>query len=66
VEFLPAYAPALNVVEHGWSHIKYGEMANFLPQAIEDLADEVARSLIAKHRRQALLSAFFQHARLDL
>jgi hypothetical protein len=41
-------------------------MANFIPQDVEALADEVARSLIAKHRRQDLLYAFFQHARLDL
>ena len=66
VEFLPAYAPELNVVEHCWSHTKYGEMANFIPQDVETLADEVARSLIAKHRRPDLLYAFFQHARLDL
>jgi transposase len=66
VEFLPAYAPELNVVEHCWSHTKYGEMANFIPQDVEALADEVAGSLVAKHRRQDLLQAFFQHARLDL
>jgi hypothetical protein len=41
-------------------------MANFLPRDVENLADEVARSLLAKHRRQDLLQAFFQHARLDL
>jgi len=66
VEFLPAYAPELNVVEPCWSHTKYGAMANFIPQDVEALADEVARSLIAQHRRQDLLYAFFQHARLDL
>jgi transposase len=66
VAFLPAYAPELNVVEQGWSHTKYGEMANFIPQDVEELADEVAHALVAKHRRQNLLHAFFQHARLDL
>ena len=66
MEFLPAYAPELNVVEQCWGHTKYGELANFIPQDIAHLADEVARSLIAKHCRQDLLYAFFQHARLDL
>jgi hypothetical protein len=41
-------------------------MANFLPQDGEALADEVARSLLTKHRHQDLLQACFQHARLDL
>jgi transposase len=66
VEFLPAYAPELNVVEQCWGHTKYGEMANFIPQDIEDLAHEVADSLIAKHHRRDLLRAFFQHAQLPL
>jgi len=66
VEFLPAYAPELNVVEQCWGHTKYGELANFIPHDVADLAQEVASSLIAKHRRPALLQAFFRHARLDL
>jgi transposase len=66
VEFLPAYAPELNVVDHAWGHTKYGEMANFIPHDVDDLAQEVANSLIAKHGRQDLLKAFFQHARLEL
>lgn len=63
---LPAYAPDLNPVEQGWSHTKYGERANCIPQDVEERADEVARSLRAKHQRPALLRAFFQHARRDL
>ena len=66
IERLPAYAPALNVVDHCWGHTKYGEMANCIPQEVNDLAKEVAHSLIAKHGRRDLLNAFFQHARLDL
>ncbi len=31
VEWLPAYAPDLNPVEHVWSHTKYGDLANFAP-----------------------------------
>jgi putative transposase len=66
IEYFPAYAPALNPVEHGWSHSKYGEMANFIPHEVAHLADEVAHALVATHHRQDLLHAFFQHARLDL
>jgi hypothetical protein len=53
-------------VDHAWGQTKYGEMANFLPQDVANLAQEVAHSLIAKHGRQDLLNAFFQHARLEL
>jgi len=66
VEFLPAYAPALNVVEQCWGHTKYGEMTNFIPPDVDDLAQEVAHSLLAKHQRPDLLSAFFHHAQLSL
>jgi hypothetical protein len=66
VEELPAYAPALNVVDHAWGHTKYGEMANFIPRDLDDLADEVAVSMLRKHQRPDLLRSFFKHARLDL
>jgi transposase len=66
VEELPAYAPELNVVDHAWGHTKYGELANFIPRDLADLADEVAVSMLRKHQRPDLLRAFFKHARLDL
>src|SRR5262245_49349042 len=66
VEFLPAYAPELNVVEQGWGYIKYGEMAHFIPRGVDDLAQAVAQALLAKPRRPDLLRAFFQHAQLRL
>jgi transposase len=66
VEELPSYAPELNVVDHAWGHTKYGEMANFIPRDLDDLADEVAVSMLRKHQRPDLLRSFFQHARLDL
>jgi hypothetical protein len=66
VEYLPAYAPDLHVVDHAWGHTKYGEMANFIPHDLDDLSHEIAASLLAKHQRPDLLRAFFTHARLDL
>jgi hypothetical protein len=66
VEEFPTYAPELNVVDHAWGHTTYGEMANFIPQDLHDLADEVAGSMLRNHQRPDLLRAFFMHARLDL
>jgi hypothetical protein len=66
VECLPASAPALNVVEQCWGHTKYGELANSIPRNVDDLAQEIAHSLLAKHRRPDLLRAFFQPAQLRL
>jgi hypothetical protein len=58
VAYLSAYAPALHVVDHAWGHTKYGEMTNFIPTDLDELADEVAASLIAKHYGSALFKAF--------
>ena len=37
VEWLPAYAPDLNPVEPAWSHTKYGDLANYVPETALDL-----------------------------
>ena len=66
VEELPAYAPDLKVVDHAWGHTKYGELANFLPDDLDDLAQEVAMSLLAKHQRPDLIRSFFKHSGLEL
>jgi len=66
VAFLPAYAPALNIVEQCWGQPKEGGRAHVIPANVSDLADEVARSFLAKHQRPDLLRAFFHHAQLRL
>jgi hypothetical protein len=66
VEYLPAYAPELTVVDHAWGHTKDGAMAHGIPRDLDDLSLEVAESLRAKHHRPDLLKACFAHARLDL
>jgi hypothetical protein len=63
---LPVYATALHVVDHWWDHTKYGAMAHVIPLDVNHLAQEVATSSTAKHGRQKLLNAFFQHAHLEL
>lgn len=64
-EWLPAYAPDLNPVEALWSHTKYGDLSNFLPQDQHDLRRNVCRSLITQ-RRQHLLRSFVHAAKLKL
>jgi len=66
VEWLPAYAPELNPVEQIWNHTKYADLANYIPQDIEDLRSEVEHSLTRKHSRSSLLRSFFKHAQLAL
>ena len=37
LERLPPYAPDLNPVEYLWTHLKYGRMANFVPDDVFQL-----------------------------
>jgi transposase len=58
VEELPAYAPDLNVADHAWGHTKYGEIANFIPKDLDNLADKVTVSMLSTHQRPDLLGPF--------
>lgn len=66
VEWLPAYAPELNPVEHVWGHAKYGDLANFAPVDLDDLEAAVVTSLAHKREQRDLLAAFFRAAGLEL
>lgn len=46
LERLPAYAPDLNPVEVVWSWLKYGQLANYVPDGIPELDDEITDHLI--------------------
>lgn len=46
LERLPAYAPELNPVEPIWGWLKYGVRANFVPDDLDHLDDEVTDQLI--------------------
>ena len=46
LERLPAYAPDLNPVEVVWSWLKYGQLANYVPDGIPELDEEIADRLI--------------------
>jgi putative transposase len=46
LERLPAYAPDLNPVEVVWSWLKYGQLANYVPDGIKALDNEILDRLI--------------------
>jgi transposase len=66
VEWLPAYAPELNPVEAVWNHTKYSDLANFVPDHIDHLFDEVADSLDDLTFNTNLKRSFFRWAQLPL
>jgi transposase len=63
-EWLPSYAPELNPVEFLWSHTKYGDLANFVADDVDHLAQRVESSL--SRTTQKLLTSAFEHAKLRL
>jgi transposase len=64
--WLPAYAPELNPVEMVWNHTKYADLANFIPEDVNDLQQSVAASIENTRTQTQLLRSFFQYARLEL
>lgn len=63
-EWLPAYAPELNPVEGVWRQTKYADLANFIPQDIDHLQREVARSIRRQHATPHSLRSVLHHAGL--
>lgn len=63
-EWLPAYAPELNPVEHVWSHTKHSDLANYVPADTLHLGRSIAESLRGKRTNQSLLRSFFHAAEL--
>lgn len=46
LERLAAYAPELNPVEAVWSWLKYGQLANYVPEGIGQLDDRIVERLV--------------------
>jgi transposase len=61
IEWLPPYAPDLNPDEQVWNPTKYTDLANFIPDDIEQLSRSVRKSLCGTHSKQNLLRSFFKH-----
>jgi transposase len=57
-------APELNPVELLWSDLKYGRLANFAPDATEDIQASVCRERRRLARHPELLTSFFRHSAL--
>jgi transposase len=66
VEWLPAYAPDLNPVELVWNRAKYSDMANFIPEDVQDLHQAITASLENTSAQSRLIRSFFCHAGLGL
>ena len=65
-EWLPAYAPELNPVEARWSHTKYGDLSNFVPEDTPHLKRAVRKSLKNQATDHQLKSSFFKTAKLRI
>jgi transposase len=66
IEWLPSYSPKLNPIEHCWDQIKYHDLANFLPDNIDELHEAASGSLSQQHLDQSLLRSHFKYAQLAL
>ena len=64
LEYLPGYAPELNLVEYLWSHWKQDEIPNFCPTTFGQLSDSARRALRWMRRRPTLVCAFWEQAEL--
>ena len=66
VEWLPAYAPELDPVEDVWNQSKYGELANVIPDDIDELHEALDRLLETYRHEPNRLHSFFNAAHLPL
>ena len=64
LERLPAYAPALNPVEAVWSWLKYGQLANDVPDGIPERDDEVVDRLVELKFDPGLLRVLWERSDL--
>jgi len=66
IEWLPAYAPDLNPDEQVWNRTKYTDLANFIPDDVNELGHAMAASFRRTRSQQRLLRSFFKHAELPV
>jgi transposase len=66
IVWLPPYAPDLNPVELLWSYLKYGRLANFAPDTVDEIRAHVCRERRRLGGRPQLLRSFFRHSALPL
>jgi transposase len=61
---LPPYAPELNPVEFLWNHLKYGVLANFVPDTVLQLDAAIQKHLQRAKRSPERLRSFFLSSNL--
>ena len=66
VEWLPSYSPDLDPVEAVWAHTKCVDLANFVPDDIDELHHAVFNSLTEQAHDPVLKAAYFKWAGLRL
>ena len=64
LERLPPYAPELNPVEFLWNHLKYGVLANFVPNDVFQLDAVLKKHLKRAKRTSARLQSFCESSTL--
>jgi len=64
IVWFPPYAPDLNPVELLWSYLKYGRLANFAPDTVDEIQQHVCRERRRLGRCPRLLRSFFRHSAL--
>ena len=64
LERLPAYCPDLNPVEAVWSWLKWGRLANYVPDTLADLDDWAVEYLIELKHNPGLLRALWERSDL--
>jgi transposase len=64
LERLPPYAPELNPVEQVWGWLKYGQLANFVPDDLAELDDKILDRLIHLRCDPKLLRSLWDRSKL--
>ncbi len=64
IESLPPYAPDLNPVEQLWNHLKYDQLANFVPSGVLHLNCLVEAMLEVAGEDQQRLRSFYEASEL--
>jgi len=64
LEWLPAYAPELNPVEHIWGYLKQNELPNLWARDLSELSTAARAALRRMRRRPTLVTAFWKQAEL--
>ena len=66
VEWLPPYAPDLNPVEAIWNHTKCVDLADFLPDDLDELQAAIIKSIEGERANALLKRSFFEFAGLEI